>query len=151
MVFAKFLLRRGTTSEWTSSNPILSLGEPGYDTTTGTLKIGDGLTQWLGLTPINNLDQAPDLSGPVTTLQGDVGALETSVDNLETAVGNLQSSTSSISNSMGIAEGEIDTLQGQVSTLSSTTSGLSTNLSSLDTAFDAYVLDMEKRIRYEYV
>lgn len=43
-------LRRGITSLWTSRNPILAAGEPGFDTTTGDLRIGDGVTAWSGLT-----------------------------------------------------------------------------------------------------
>jgi hypothetical protein len=44
-------LRRGT--DWTS-NPILSQGEPGFDTTNNILKIGDGITAWDALTPIGS-------------------------------------------------------------------------------------------------
>jgi len=39
-------LRRGTTSRWRKSNPILARGEPGVETNTGRLKIGDGKTRW---------------------------------------------------------------------------------------------------------
>lgn len=37
-------LRRGTSASWTSNNPTLASGEPGYDTTTGNLFLGDGTT-----------------------------------------------------------------------------------------------------------
>lgn len=39
-------LRRGTAAEWTASNPILSAGEPGFETDTNKLKIGDGTQTW---------------------------------------------------------------------------------------------------------
>lgn len=42
-------IRRGTASSWTSNNPTLSAGEWGYETDTGRLKIGDGLTSWTTL------------------------------------------------------------------------------------------------------
>lgn len=42
-------LRRGSSSEWSSVNPVLDSGEPGYDTTSKTLKIGDSATSWGGL------------------------------------------------------------------------------------------------------
>ena len=53
--------RRGSASEWSSSNPTLGEGEPGYDTTNDILKIGDGINSWAslsGLTPgsINNVE-----------------------------------------------------------------------------------------------
>lgn len=42
--------RRGTTALWTAANPTLQAGEPGMDTTTGQVKIGDGATAWATLT-----------------------------------------------------------------------------------------------------
>lgn len=45
----KIQLRRGTASEWTSVNPILSSGEPGFETDTNKEKIGDGTTAWNSL------------------------------------------------------------------------------------------------------
>lgn len=38
--------RRGTSSQWSAVNPVLSPGEPGYVTDLNTLKVGDGLTAW---------------------------------------------------------------------------------------------------------
>jgi len=43
------LLRRGTASEWTASNPILLEGEVGVETDSKKLKVGDGLTVWASL------------------------------------------------------------------------------------------------------
>ena len=42
-------IRRGTTSAWNSANPVLALGEQGYDTTTRQYKVGDGTTAWTAL------------------------------------------------------------------------------------------------------
>ena len=42
-------IRRGTTSAWNSANPVLALGEQGYDTTTKQYKVGDGTTAWTAL------------------------------------------------------------------------------------------------------
>ena len=41
--------RRDTASNWTSENPVLASGEPGYETDTGKEKIGDGSTAWTSL------------------------------------------------------------------------------------------------------
>ena len=46
-------LRKGIATEWSSQNPTLASGEPGYDGTNNLLKIGDGNTSWLGLPPAN--------------------------------------------------------------------------------------------------
>jgi hypothetical protein len=43
----KFQLRRATSSNWSSTNPILKGGEPGFETNTYKLKIGDGITPWI--------------------------------------------------------------------------------------------------------
>lgn len=42
-------VRRGTASQWTSTNPTLASGEFGYETDTGKFKIGNGSTAWTSL------------------------------------------------------------------------------------------------------
>ena len=44
-------------SKWTAENPILQLGEVGYETDTNKLKVGDGVTKW------NDLPYAGDGTG----------------------------------------------------------------------------------------
>lgn len=44
-----FKLKRGTSSQWRETNPVLQLGEPGYVTDLNLLKIGDGVTAWNNL------------------------------------------------------------------------------------------------------
>lgn len=41
--------RRATSTSWTSSNPVLSAGELGFESDTGYFKIGDGVTAWNSL------------------------------------------------------------------------------------------------------
>lgn len=41
--------RRDTSANWTSVNPVLLQGEPGFETDTGKLKIGDGTNPWNAL------------------------------------------------------------------------------------------------------
>lgn len=45
----KLQLRRDTSSRWTSANPTLAEGEPGFETDTGFIKVGDGVTAWNSL------------------------------------------------------------------------------------------------------
>lgn len=42
-------LRRDTEANWTSANPTLKAGEPGYETDTNRLKIGNGTDDWATL------------------------------------------------------------------------------------------------------
>lgn len=41
--------RKGTAAEWTSADPVLASGEPGFETDTYQFKIGDGVTTWTNL------------------------------------------------------------------------------------------------------
>lgn len=42
-------VKRGKSSSWICLNPILKPGEPGFETDTGKLKIGDGKKTWIEL------------------------------------------------------------------------------------------------------
>ena len=54
----KIQLRRDTAANWSSLNPVLAQGEPGLELDTSNLKIGDGVTQWTGLSYITNTNSA---------------------------------------------------------------------------------------------
>lgn len=45
----KIIFKRLTAAEWTSQNPLLAEGEPGFESDTGKMKIGDGSTRWTSL------------------------------------------------------------------------------------------------------
>lgn len=45
-------IRKGTSTEWTTANPVLASGEPGFDLTNRTLKIGNGSTPWSSLSSV---------------------------------------------------------------------------------------------------
>ena len=45
----KIQIRRDTAANWTSNDPVLSLGEQGFETDTNKLKIGDGTSAWSAL------------------------------------------------------------------------------------------------------
>jgi len=46
-------LRRDTAANWTTNDPILALGEAGYDTTNNQLRVGDGTTAWSLLSAVS--------------------------------------------------------------------------------------------------
>ncbi len=81
--FQNIYLRRGTAAAWTAADNVLGQGEPGFETDTGKLKIGDGLTTWtslayLGSTVYQALDngvfstlvRAPQVGSPSFTDNG---------------------------------------------------------------------------------
>jgi len=47
-------LRRDISGNWATNNPTLESGEPGYETDTGKIKIGDGATAWNALSYISD-------------------------------------------------------------------------------------------------
>jgi len=49
-------LRRGITSLWASTNPVLAEGEPGFDLDTNIIKVGDGVTAWNSLNGVSLID-----------------------------------------------------------------------------------------------
>jgi hypothetical protein len=57
--------RKGTASEWTSANPVLASGEPGYDLTNSILKIGDGVSNWVALSGIGSTNVGGSSSSSV--------------------------------------------------------------------------------------
>lgn len=44
-------LRRGTAEQWRQVNPVLYVGEPGFESDIGILRIGDGQTPFASLHP----------------------------------------------------------------------------------------------------
>lgn len=42
-------LRRATAAQWATANPILGIGEPGFEIDTAKIKIGDGASAWNSL------------------------------------------------------------------------------------------------------
>ena len=65
--------RRDTASNFTSNNPTLAAGEPGFETDTGKVKVGDGSTVWTSLNyltgtgSVNSVDSGAGLTGgPIT-------------------------------------------------------------------------------------
>ena len=63
MPYVQIQLRRGTASQWSSTNPVLSIGEMGYETDTSQFKIGDGTRLWNAL-PYGGLNGPTGNTGP---------------------------------------------------------------------------------------
>ena len=60
----KFQLRRSISSNWSYTNPVLQAGEPGFESDTYKLKIGDGITRWNLLPYISGQAQQQGPTGP---------------------------------------------------------------------------------------
>jgi len=49
MTYVRLRLRRNTSSEWAILNPVLLSGEIAFETDTGRLRVGDGISNWSDL------------------------------------------------------------------------------------------------------
>ena len=58
MSTVRIQVRRGTSTEWTSVNPVLAAGEMGVETNTNLFKFGNGSSTWTALSYANNSDVA---------------------------------------------------------------------------------------------
>lgn len=56
-------IRRDGTSNWETNDPILAVGELGYDTELNVLKVGNGYSTWTNLNPIEANSNATSLQG----------------------------------------------------------------------------------------
>jgi hypothetical protein len=61
----RILLRRDSLGNWQSNNPVLLSGEPGYETNTGKLKVGDGITPWNQLSYYYGATGGTGATGPI--------------------------------------------------------------------------------------
>ena len=59
----KIKLRRDTASVWTSTNPLLALGESGYESNTHQMKVGNGVLRWNDLPYLSMPSPAVILDG----------------------------------------------------------------------------------------
>lgn len=64
-------LRRGTASQWTTTNPVLASAEIGVETDTNKFKLGDGVSDWTELKYFSSTEDfapidSPSFSGSVS-------------------------------------------------------------------------------------
>lgn len=56
MAYTQIRLRRDTTTNWITNDPVLAEGELVIDTTTRAIKVGDGINTWSNTTYANNFE-----------------------------------------------------------------------------------------------
>ena len=58
--------KKATAADWTSNNPVLASGEPGIETDTSKMKIGNGTQAWDVLTYVNEAPYVPSFGPSIT-------------------------------------------------------------------------------------
>jgi hypothetical protein len=82
-VVTQIQVRRGTASQWTSTNPVLASGEWGFESDTNKVKIGNGSSAWnslsyIGSGTVTSVATGTGLTGGTITSTGTL-SIDTSV------------------------------------------------------------------------
>jgi hypothetical protein len=103
----RFQLRRDNSTSWNSVNPILAEGEPGLESDTLKLKIGDGVTNWNNLPYYTTVDFS-DIENLPTTLAGYGITDASTTDEMDSAISSAVSDA--VSNLVDSSPSTLDTL-----------------------------------------
>jgi hypothetical protein len=115
-------LRRGTASQWTSANPVLSAGEIGLETNTNRTKYGDGTTAWNALSysvadasGTSSVDWSAVLNKPSTFTPSTHTHAISDVTNLQNTLDAKQGIVSGVSNTeISYLDGVTSAIQTQI-------------------------------------
>lgn len=81
---ATIQIRRDTSANWTSVDPILAVGEFGLDTTNDILKLGDGVTLWSELSNMQGVIEDSLVVSVTGTVTGDFDTMNDALAYLST-------------------------------------------------------------------
>lgn len=125
-------LRRDTSANFASANPVLGVGEPAYETDTKKLKIGDGTTAYTQLEyfsaggggstnitatlPLKIVDGVISLEVDGQTIQIVDGKLHANIDELGNEVNSLTGEVTDLSGRVTAAEADILTKENKITT-----------------------------------
>ena len=103
-------LRRDTSANFTSANPILGNGEPAYETDTKKLKIGDGTTAYTQLEYFSAGGGSTDISAtlPLKIVDG-VISLEVDGQTIQIVDGKLHANLDELSNTVNTLSDDVGT------------------------------------------
>jgi len=133
-------VRKDTSANWSSNNPVLGESEIAHVTDTNQYVIGNGVDAFIDLPNTNYFASMDDLmtqignvSGSLAEIQSDISTLQTDLGLAETSIAGLTTSVSSLQTSVNNHESDITDLQSTVSTLQT---DLTSNVSALQSQID---------------
>lgn len=108
-------LRRDTSANFTSKNPVLGAGEPAYETDTKKLKIGDGTTTYTQLPYFSSGGSSSDITAtlPIKIVDG-VISLEVDGQTIQIVDGKLHANLDELGNEVNDLSGRVTAVEADV-------------------------------------
>lgn len=108
-------LRRDTSANFTSKNPVLGIGEPAYETDTKKLKIGDGTTAYTQLPYFSSGGGSSDITAtlPLKIVDG-VISLEVDGQTIQVVDGKLHANLDELGNEVNTLAGDVAGVQADL-------------------------------------
>ncbi len=108
-------LRRDTSANFTSKNPVLGNGEPAYETDTKKLKIGDGTTAYTQLPYFSSGGDSSDITAtlPIKIVDG-VISLEVDGQTIQIVDGKLHANLDKLGNEVNTLAGDVAGVQADL-------------------------------------
>lgn len=110
-------LRRDTSANFTSKNPVLGIGEPAYETDTKKLKIGDGTTAYTQLPYFSSGGGSSDITAtlPIKIVDG-VISLEVDGQTIQIVDGKLHANLDELGNEVNDLSGRLTSAEADILT-----------------------------------
>ena len=110
-------LRRDTSANFTSKNPVLGIGEPAYETDTKKLKIGDGTTAYTQLAYFSSGGGSSDITAtlPIKIVDG-VISLEVDGQTIQIVDGKLHANLDELGNEVNDLSGRLTSAEADILT-----------------------------------
>lgn len=110
-------LRRDTSANFTSKNPVLGIGEPAYETDTKKLKIGDGTTAYTQLAYFSSGGGSSDITAtlPIKIVDG-VISLEVDGQTIQIVDGKLHANLDELGNEVNDLSGRVTSAEADILT-----------------------------------
>lgn len=110
-------LRRDTSANFTSKNPVLGIGEPAYETDTKKLKIGDGTTAYTQLPYFSSGGGSSDITAtlPIKIVNG-VISLEVDGQTIQIVDGKLHANLDELGNEVNNLSGRLTSAEADILT-----------------------------------
>lgn len=141
--------RRGTSTQWTSADPVLAAGEIGVETDTNQFKLGDGVSNWSDLSYFKNLeDLGSSLDDYILLTQkgahNGVATLDNTGNIPSAQLGNIIAGApaaldtlNEIATIIGNGSSLAGTLVGNIAQIDTTLNGLGSDVSTLTSEYNS--------------